>query len=283
MKFIIVFISLSILYSCNQEKMENEITKLKGQNELIREQSASKDQFIEEYATTLNDVYSNLEKIREREGLITAYSQTLEAGDQPKLKEKMLSNIESINNYISRSKSKLNALKSRFKESELASKTFELALEKLTKELEEKELYIAELLNEIDQLNKQVTDANFAIKEREMIIEEQNDHMNLAYYIIGDNEALENKKIIKEKGGFLGILGKTTVVSSELNLADFNMIDLSVTPVIKINHVMDDIAIISEHSPDSYKLINDSVSTLISISDPDEFWKMRYLVIAINK
>lgn len=283
MKLIIVFISLSILYSCNQEKMENEITKLKGQNELIREQSASKDQFIEEYATTLNDVYSNLEKIREREGLITAYSQTLEAGDQPKLKEKMLSNIESINNYISRSKSKLNALKSRFKESELASKTFELALEKLTKELEEKELYIAELLNEIDQLNKQVTDANFAIKEREMIIEEQNDHMNLAYYIIGDNEALENKKIIKEKGGFLGILGKTTVVSSELNLADFNMIDLSVTPVIKINHVMDDIAIISEHSPDSYKLINDSVSTLISISDPDEFWKMRYLVIAINK
>jgi chromosome segregation ATPase len=274
----------ALLVSCNQQKlssMEQEVDQLKTQNEMIRQQSASKDQFIEEYATTLNEVYTNLEKIREREGLITEYSKSIESGQQSSLKDKMLSNIESIDDYINRSKSRLSTLRTRFKESELSSKTFEQALEKLALELQEKENYIAELKVRVDDLNEQVTTAQFAIKERDLIIEEQTDQLHTAYYIIGTDEELEQKNIISEKGGILGF-GKTKVVSSALDANDFNIADITLVNTVNINQLQEDIEIISEHAADSYDLISDSISTKLEIKNPAEFWKMRYLVIAVN-
>lgn len=282
MKFILTIAAIMFLTACNQQKvssLEQEVHQLKNQNELIRGQSAGKDQFIEEYATTLNDVYANLEKIREREGLISEYSKSVEGANRTGLKDKMLSNIESIDSYINRSKIKLNTLRSKYKESELTSKTFEQALENLTKELELKEIYIADLKLEIDQLNSQVSEARFAVKERDLIIEGQQDQLNQAYFIIGTDEELEQKKIISEKGGLLGF-GKTKVVSSTLDANDFNIADISQTSYIRIDQNADDFEIVSIHATDSYQLISDSISTKLAIINPAEFWKMRYLVIA---
>lgn len=282
MKFILTIAAIMFLTACNQQKvssLEQEVHQLKNQNELIRGQSAGKDQFIEEYATTLNDVYANLEKIREREGLISEYSKSVEGVNRTGLKDKMLSNIESIDSYINRSKIKLNTLRSKYKESELTSKTFEQALENLTKELELKEIYIADLKLEIDQLNSQVSEARFAVKERDLIIEGQQDQLNQAYFIIGTDEELEQKKIISEKGGLLGF-GKTKVVSSTLDANDFNIADISQTSYIRIDQNADDFEIVSIHATDSYQLISDSISTKLAIINPAEFWKMRYLVIA---
>ena len=112
-----------------------------------------------------------------------------------------------------------------------------------------------------------------------MIIDEQNDQINKGYYIIGTDDELEEKSIITEKGGILG-LGSTTVVSSDLNNDDFNATNISQTPVINIEQNLDDIEIISAHSPASYQLVSENEhTTKLEIKDPHEFWKMRYLVI----
>ncbi len=285
MKYIITFTAFVLLFSCNQQKvsqLETELQKVKTQNELIREQSSSKDQFIEEYTTTLNEVYDNLENIRKREGLISEYSKSIEKGQQAGVKKKMLSNIESIDNYINRSKKKLKALKSHFKESEMTSKAFEETIEKLTKELEAKEIYIGELRTEVDSLNQKVAQVSFDLKERELFIEEQSEQMNVAHYIIGTDNELEEKQIITEKGGFIGI-GTTTVVSSELNDDDFELANISQTETITISGNKEDIEIISAHSTDSYQLVGETEQeTKLEIKDPDEFWKMRYLVILVE-
>jgi len=282
MKYIITFSIIALLFSCNEQKitqLETELQQVKTQNEMILEQSSSKDEFIEEYTTTLNEVYDNLENIRKREGLITEYSKNIEKSAQAGVKKKMLSNIESIDTYINRSKKKLSTLKSRFKESEMTSKAFEQTIEKLTKELEEKELYISELRTEVDSLNQKVAQVSFDLKERDLFIEEQTEQMNVAHYVIGTDEELEEKQIISEKGGFIGI-GTTTVVSSELNNDDFVTANISQTETITISGNKDDIEIISAHSNDSYELIGETEEeTKLEIKDPSEFWKMRYLVI----
>ncbi len=285
MKYLITLTAIAFLFSCNEQKLsqlEQELKQIKSQNELIREQSSSKDQFIEEYTTTLNEVYDNLENIRKREGLITEYSKNLEKAEQAGVKKKMLSNIESIDTYINRSKKKLRSLKSRFKESELTSKAFEETIEKLTKELEAKEIYITELRTEIDSLNSKVAQVAGDLKERDLIIEEQTEQMNIAHYIIGTDEELEKKQIITEKGGFIGI-GTTTVISPQLNNDDFVTTDISLTESITIAGNKEDIEIISAHAPGSYTLVADSTQeTILEITDPDEFWKMRYLVILVD-
>jgi DNA repair exonuclease SbcCD ATPase subunit len=285
MKYLVFLITLVLLFSCEQQKvaeLENELEQLKSQNQMVREQSVSKDRFIEEYTSTLNDVYDNLETIRKREGLITEYSKSLEKSKQASVKEKMLSNLESIDKYISRSKVKLGQLKARFQESDMNSKAFEATIEKLTKELEEKEVYIAGLRVEIDSLNTIVSQTSIALQERELLIEEQNEQMNTAFYVIGSDDELEEKQIITEKGGLLGI-GKTTVVSPVLSNNDFNTAKISETEDISINQDVDDIEIVSAHDPNSYELVglNESESKL-HIKNPSEFWKMRYLVIVTN-
>ncbi|KAA3608822.1 MAG: hypothetical protein D8M58_18980 [Calditrichaeota bacterium] len=285
MKYILAFTITALLFSCNQQKitqLEVELQQVKKQNELIMEQSSGKDQFIEEYTTTLNEVYDNLENIRKREGMITEYSKSIEKSKEANVKKKMLSNIESIDNYINRSKKKLNTLKTRFKDSEMTSKAFEETIEKLTKELEEKELYIAELRTEVDSLNQKVAQASFDIKERDLIIEEQTEQMNVAHYIIGTDDELEEKQIITEKGGFIGI-GTTTVVSSTLNRDDFVTANISDTETITISGNKEDIEIISAHATGSYELVGETEEeTKLEIKDPDEFWKMRYLVILVE-
>jgi len=282
MKYITTLILLTLLISCNQQKisqMENELSQIKQQNEIIREQSALKDNFVEEYTRTLNEVYDNLDNIRKREGLISEYSRTMENNEKGSLKKKMLSNIESIDSYIKKSKSRLSDIRAKYKEADMASKAFEKTIEKLTQELEDKEIFIASLKTQVDSLNQKVLQASFALREREMIIDEQNDQINTAYYIIASDDELEEKHIITEKGGLLG-LGSTTVVSSELDNSDFYKTNISQTPVISIEENLDDIEIVSAHDPQSYQLTSvDEHITKLEIKDPGEFWKMRYLVI----
>lgn len=282
MKYLISVFAVTLLFSCNQQKvtqLEGELAQLKSQNEIIREQSQGKDRFIEEYTTTLNEVYDNLENIRKREGLITEYSKSLEKSKQASVKEKMISNIQSIDSYINRSKQKLSTLRTRFQESEVTSKSFEETIEKLTKELEEKEMYIAELRGAVDSLNNKVSLASFALQQRDIIIEEQTEQMNMAYYVIGTDEELEQKSIITEKGGLLGI-GKTTVVADSFNNEDFNKTNIVNTEEIKISENLDNIEIVSSHDPESYELVASGDSeTLLAIKNPNNFWKMRYLVI----
>jgi len=90
MKYAAMILSMALLLSCNQQKvseMESEMAQLKQQNELIRQQSESKDEFVEEYTQTLNEVYDNLENIRKREGLISEYSRTMENNEKEKKEE----------------------------------------------------------------------------------------------------------------------------------------------------------------------------------------------------
>jgi len=285
MNYILFIIGAVLFFSCDQQKvteLQSELDQLKSQNELVREQSLSKDRFIEEYTNTLNDVYDNLERIRKREGLITEYSKSMEKSQQATVKEKMLSNLESIDTYIERSKVKLDQLKTRFQESDMTSKAFEATIEKLTKELEEKEVYIAGLRVEIDSLNTIVSRNSIALQERELMIEEQNEQMNTAWYVIGSDDELEEKQIITEKGGLLGI-GKTTVVSPVLSNNDFNRTKINETADISIAQDVDDIEIVSAHDPNSYELVSlNKGESKLHIKNPGEFWKMRYLVIVTN-
>ena len=282
MKYLSLIILFAFMLSCDQQKvtqLEKELNQLRTENNLIQEQSTTKDQFIEEYTTTLNDVYDNLERIRKREGLITEYSKSLEKSKRATIKQKMLSNLESIDSYIDNSRKKLSTLKNRFKESEMTSKAFEETIEKLTKELEEKEIYIAELRGAVDSLNQKVLHASLAIQERDLIIDEQAEQMNSVYFVIGSDDELEEKAIITEKGGLFGI-GKTTVVSSKLNNEDFNTADIISTNEITISENLDDIEIVSAHDPSSFELSSENEDlTKLTIKDPGAFWKMRYLVI----
>ncbi len=282
MKYLLSLLPVLILLTaCNQEELtqlQKEVRKLRQQNEMIQRQEQEKNKFVEEYATTLNEVYDNLENIRRREGLISEYSKNIEKG-RKSLKDKMNSDISAIDAYINASKNKLAALQKRFRRIEMDSKAFEQTIEKLTRQLEEKEKFIARLKEQNQVLNKKVEIAHKAMQQKDLIIEEQNEQLVTAYYVIGTDKELEEKHIVEEKGGILGF-GKTIVVSSSLENSYFTSTKIDTMARITIDSPTEDIEIVSAHDPASFDLVPvDKDKTLLEIKDPRAFWKMRYLVI----
>jgi len=281
--FIFIFAGMLVLSSCNQQKMtemQQEIEQLKAQNDVLQQQSASKDTFLQDYTTTLNDVYENLENIRKREGLITQYSKTMEEGQENDIRNKVLDNLNSIDSYIMSSKKKLSALRQKASQAEMQSTAFEETIMKLSNELQEKEMFIAQLRTQVDSLNQDLDEALYALQERDVLIDEQTERLHTAYYIIGNDEELEQSEVITYEGGILG-LGKTAVVSPRLKEEMFTVADITMMDSIEIDAAREDVRLVSTHAPGTYELVQkDEQKSVLKITNPDRFWKMRYLVIA---
>ncbi len=280
LSFLIVFL---FFFGCsNQQKisdLEQQNAKLETKTKSLQEQSELKDQFIEEYTTTINEVYNNFERIRKREGLITKFSADMEKSKSASLKQKMVSNIESIDSYIKSSKKRLGQLKEKMYSMQLASASLEENIQKLNQTLEEKEKFIEELKGNIDNLNGQVAEIQGELQERNELIDEQTEELHTAYYVIGDEKELKEKGIIEEKGGIFG-LRKTKKLAAGFKTAHFTATDVTQTEAIPIERSINDVKIISPQDPGSYQLkIKDEKQTLLEITDPQEFWKMKYLVI----
>ena len=283
MKYTAILILLVTFFGCGNQQKVDELTEenqtLKSKVKLLAEQSNMKDEFVEEYTKTVNDIYDNLENIRKREGFITKYSKNVEKDKEASIKDKMLQNIASMDSYIKNSKSQLKQLKSKIKNSQVKSSSFEEMVETLSRTIEEKETHIIELKEQVDKLYMQVAEVEEDLQKSNEIIEEQTEKINTAYYVIGTNKELKNKKIIAEKGGFLWF-GKTKILASDLKKTDFTTTDISDTDSISIKQNIKDIKIISNHNPESYHLTKkDEDKTVLEIIDPDEFWKMKYLVV----
>ncbi len=282
-KYIVLFVSFLILFGCSDKQklsqLEEKNAQLETEYKLLTEQNKLRDQFIEEYTRTINDVYDNLERIRKREGLLSKYSKDLEKQKTVSLREKMLSNIESIDSYLRSSKKQLKKLKEKMYSVQMQTASLEETINKLNETLEEKERYITELKNQVEQLNVRIARAEEELQQKEETIQTQTRKLNTAYYIIADEKELKEKGIIEEKGGIFGIR-KAKKLAPGFSKSDFMVADIASTSSIAINKNIKKVKIISPHNPESYHLVKkDDRQTILEIIDPEEFWKIKYLVI----
>lgn len=283
MRIAIILLVMLVFWGCaDKEKMaqlEEQKAQIETEYNLLVKESATKDQFIEEYTRTVNEVYENLEKIREREGFLSKASRSMENNENASLKEKMLSDINSIDSYLQSSKKNIRELKEKMKNSQLKIESLEKTVENLSRTLDEKEKYIAELRTQTEQLTLQIAEVKVQLQEKDEQLQKQDQRLNTVFYIIGTEKELKEKGIIEEKGGFLG-MGKTAKIATNLNYDYFTSTSISNIGRIPIYIDREKVNIISPHSPESYNLVErDKNETVLEITNPDEFWKLRYLVI----
>jgi predicted nucleic acid-binding Zn-ribbon protein len=278
----VLFMMLIFLGCADKEKiaqLEEKNNQLESEYNLMLKESSMKNNFIEEYTRTINEVYDNLEKIREREGFISKASKKIEKNESVSLKQQMLSDISSIDSYLQSSRKSLRELKSRMKESQMKIESLEKMVETLNRTIEEKEKHTAELKVQTEQLTLKIAEVEGQLHEKEELIEKQNQQLNTVFYIIGTEDELKEKGVIEEKGGFLG-LGKTKRIVSNLNYDYFTRTNISNLGRIPIYIGLDRVNIISPHNPKSYTLVpREENETVLEITNPDEFWKSKYLVI----
>lgn len=292
MKKLVVLVLLVpfLLSGCGESK---ETKRLREQNDSLMKVAGNRDEQINEFIQSFNEIEENLAEIKERENIIQ-----LEASDgeiNETAKERINNDIMAIYDLMLKNKNKLEQLERKYRNSNLKINEFKKMMERLNQQIEAKDNQIANLkhrlaalninidsLNvEIGKLSSNVEDLTAENQQKEEIIEEQKTKLNTAFYAIGTTKELKENNVITKEGGFIGI-GRTEKLTEDFNKDYFEEINIKEFSHLTINRRKAEV--ITTHPADSYKLYEGDrkVDSLV-ITNPQKFWSVsKYLVVVVN-
>lgn len=284
MKISIILYTVLALFiaSCNSNLNEGstaELDSLKAENERLKAEAIMKDQSIDDFLQSLNEIEENLNAIKEREKIVRITSTSFE--NENTKQEQIAADINMIGQLLLENKNKIALLNKKLKAAGIKSAELEKIIEGLNKKLNEKD-------NEIASLKEELTIANAALEklfvEYNQRLEELDDKtskLNTAYYVVGTKKELLEKGVITKEGGFVGI-GKTNKLKSDFNKEYFTKIDVTTTSSIPL--LTKKAKVITSHPSSSYKIegFKDKAEKLVILNSEDFWSASKYLVILVE-
>lgn len=281
LKTFAIILTASLLFACNTDELENRIAELEQENQELQGGVGEKDGQIEEYMKSMNEIYDNLAAIKEKENVITHNFDMSNGEISESMKDKIITDIEAINNLIQENKQKMAALNSKLKKSNLKIVELEKMIANLTNQLNDKDAEIASLQNQLASANEQLKVLFEEYNNRIEELGEQTDKLNTAYYCYGTSKELKEQGVITKEGGFIGI-GKTAKLSKDFNEDYFTQIDITLVQQVDLKSKK--AKLITNHPSDSYTIEGeDGMADKLVITNPEKFWSAsKYLVIMVE-
>ena len=271
---------------------KEQIARLQAQNDSLRAVGTDKDSNIADFVKTFNEVEANLDSIKQVERIINKSAKEGEV--KGSRKEQIKSDIHYIYDLLQKNRKLVAELTSKLSKSNKHAKELQLMIDNLNKSIDEKNTQIAQLTDELGKLNIQVKDLNVKVaglntnvndltsdnQKKQADIDAKTEALNTAYYVIGTNRELKDKKIITGAGGFIGI-GRTKNVLADLNMNDFTKVDI--TKVSEIPVMKKKINIITSHPTSSYRIEGNKTVDKIVITNAKEFWSLSKVLVIVAK
>jgi phage shock protein A len=289
-QLIIGILFFSFLISCNNG---NDVERLKAERDSLLRLTNEKDNAINDFMQSFNEIESNLETIKQKENIIS-----LKTGGDIELdqaaKDKINDDIFAIYELMKKNKDELNALKSKLRKANIKSSEFEKMIARMTEQLKAKDEEINTLKNDLARLNIDIENLNIRIaelnsqmdtlitsnQEKEEILKMQEQKLNTAYFVFGTKKELKQNHIITSEGGFIGI-GKMQKLMDDFNKDYFKTIDIRTTTSIPL--MAKKAKLVTSHPANSYYFAGDDQIDSLVIKNPEKFWSVsKYLVIMIN-
>lgn len=287
--FYVLLIPVLLLASgCNQKKID----RLQAQNDSLRAVGGDKDSNIAEFVATFNDIEANLDSIKKAELVI---DKNAKAGEvKGSRKEQIKSDIKYIYDLQQKNRKMVAELSAKLSKSGKHAAQLQKMIDNLNASIAEKDAQIAQMTDELGKLNIQVKDLNVKVTDlntnvdnlstdnakKQADIDAKTAALNTAYYVIGTNRELKDKKIITGEGGFIGI-GRTKDIMADLNMNDFVKVDITVVNEIPI--MKKKINIITSHPNGSYRLEGDKTVDKLVIVDAAAFWSLSKVLVISAK
>jgi len=287
--FYVLLIPVLLLASgCNQKKID----RLQAQNDSLRAVGGDKDSNIAEFVATFNDIEANLDSIKKAELVI---DKNAKAGEvKGSRKEQIKSDIKYIYDLQQKNRKMVAELSAKLSKSGKHAAQLQKMIDNLNASIAEKDTQIAQMTDELGKLNIQVKDLNVKVTDlntnvdnlstdnakKQADIDAKTAALNTAYYVIGTNRELKDKKIITGEGGFIGI-GRTKDIMADLNMNDFVKVDITVVNEIPI--MKKKINIITSHPNGSYRLEGDKTVDKLVIVDAATFWSLSKVLVISAK
>ena len=278
----------------SSEENEKEKLSLMAKNRQLAKTNDQKESEFNDILYTMTEVEDQIRQIVEKENLV--YNHNLE-GMAPTQQEKIMQEIEMIDELVIRTKATVSSLENKLKAANIKTSVFKNQVSKLNAQIKERETVIAGLKETIDfkdesirLLNVQVDSlvetaseqlVNIQAKNAEIEnLTEENNTLNRAYLAIGSFKDLKDRGLVQRQGGFLWF-GRTIDVVEDADRGKYLEVDIR-----KVNHLpvkAANLNLLSEHPTDSYVIVPGETEDMkiLEITDPESFWKAsRYLVIS---
>ncbi|MES2565397.1 MAG: hypothetical protein V4565_00940 [Bacteroidota bacterium] len=286
-----VFIGLSaltLLNSCEETipkaKYDTEVASL---NSHINSDERMRDSLEGVYIATLDEIDNNLDKIRDKEGIIIMGPKN-NSDLRSSKRERIVNNISMINKLLEENKTKLASLEKSLAGYKRGKKelvrSINLAKERqvlLENEIEELKTVLAQNEFKISELNKQLDEKNnqlASLTERNTTLDKD---LNRVYFTEGTFKELKGKNIVAKEGGLLGV-GRVATLQQNLDKSKFTELNQKETTSIVLNGKKP--KLITKHPAGSFTVSttgNDMAQ--LTIKDPERFWSYsKYLVVEVK-
>lgn len=288
MKKYFLLLLIPVFFACGRQA-KKQAEELQSRNDSLMTQSLQKDEAINDFISSINDIQSTLDTIKMKENII---SLSTDRGGELKVsaREQIKSDIQTIYSLMLKNRETLNALQRKIKNSNLQVGELQKLVDRVNKEIALKNAEIEELREKLARMNITIEAANLKIddlsetvksqsnkiSDQTETIEQQTTALNTAWYIIGTAKDLKDKGVIK--GGLL----KGKELLADFSKDGFTRIDIRKTTEIPILSKKADV--ISKHPSSSFKLTGDKkLVQALQITDPKAFWSVtKYLVIVTD-
>lgn len=285
-KILVFFIMAASFVACKNPAVDEEVQKLRDENQMLQQTINQKDSAFTDYFATLNEIESNLETIKSQEKIISKDAGA--NGERSEdVKERITEDMQLIADLMEQNRSLIARLNKNIKNSNLRIAELDQIVERLTSQLQEKEVEIEQLRGQLAEMNimvgaltSEVDTLRSYARRQEDVISQKVSEINTGWYVFGTRKELVKENIISRSGGFLGI-GRTNKVASDMNTSYFTKIDITKTKEITISGKKP--KIVTSHPSTSYTLTGEGNLYKLVISDYNKFWtSSKYLVIEIQ-
>ncbi len=281
-KLLYLLLLVPFAFGCGGGKKDGELSSEDslravsgGQAVRIHDQDSSIQSFIRGF----NTIQDNLDEIKAKEKMVSTNSKDAET--RKTKEQQIVDDIQSMYDIMNRNKQQLASMKAKLKDSNKKNEVLEKFITRLTAEIDAKDVQIADLKTQLEQLNVAMTSLNTNYTEAKQESAVKTEKLNTAYYAFGTSKELIKNNVLTKDGGFIG-MGKNQKLKSDFNKEYFTKVDITTTSTIVLGAKK--AKLITTHPSSSYKIEGaDGKAEKLTILNAEDFWSAsKYLVIVVE-
>ena len=281
-KLIFVAASVLAIVSCNSDAVKKAELAATQQRDSLEQIISQKDNEINDMMTTLSDIEEGFREITEAQNRVTI----AKSGEGTNTRQRIQENMQFIQSAMQQNKELINKLRQQVRESTVKGGQLKKIIDNLTQQMEIKDKQLQALREELDkkdihiaQLDEQVADLNTNVSsltkentQKSETISTQDKALHTAWFVFGTKKELKEQKILDDG----------EVLRANFNKEYFTKIDIRIDKEIKLYSKSAEI--LTHHPANSYQLTRDANKQyVLRILEPQTFWSTsKYLVIQVK-
>ena len=278
----ILFFCLCVIVMSSCVEQSDKYKNLQLENEILKADKTRTAFDMEDMISTLNDIYVDMQTLRESENYLTIEpSGELSVDKQTQIKN----NIRLIGETLQANRKQLAALEERLKNSNIQSDALRKTIERLNIEINQKAQMIAVLQEDLSkkdihirELDEQIENLTLTAMAQDRTISDQDKELHMAYYCFGTKKELKDQDILT--GG--GLFTKAKVLQGNFNRDYFLSVDTRDGTEIQL--FAKKAKVQTNHPVNSYIFAKELNGNLVLVvTEPELFWSLsKYLVIEVG-